>query len=311
MIIGKAQVVDPRAAVGKTSADSFSCIACQEPLSFFLGTTFGYTYRVCESCKTVQIVPIPSQSDVERAYQDSHYATAAHGQGEADEIRKSSRPYYVSLANTLRDHHASGLIIDYGTGWGGLCELLANSGFQCKGLELARSMVDECQRRGLSVEQKSLETLIQEGSKAGAVVLCGVFEHLLDPKAFLQHVHDVLEAGGLLVSLQPTGMFARLLAFIWRMGNVERPLPSMLWLFDPPWHVALYSPEGMKRIARKHGFDLIEIRFAPQGRMKGLYGTAQSLLECVNRVGWPLAKEAWPLMVSHIYVFRKNTDPKS
>jgi SAM-dependent methyltransferase len=271
-----------------------------------LGKKSGYIYRVCDCCKTVQLSPIPSQSDVEQAYADSQYATDAHGQIDADAIRKSSRPYYVGLANTLIDHRASGLIIDYGTGWGGLCELLINAGFKCKGLELARKMVDECQKRQLPVEQKTLEALVKEGSKAGAIVLCGVFEHLLDPRAFLENAHDVLEDGGLLISLQPTGFFARLLASAWRMGNVEKPLPSMFWVFDPPWHVALYSTKGMKTIAEKNGFDLLEIRFASQGRMRGFYGTAQLLLECVNRIGWGLCREAWPLMISHIYVFRRK-----
>jgi hypothetical protein len=150
--------------------------------------------------------------------------------------------------------------------------------------------------------------MVEQRSKVRALVLCGVFEHLLAPKTFLKDAYDVLEDGGLLVSLQPVSLFARLLASVWRMGDVEKPLPSIMWVFDPPWHVALYSPKGMKIIAENNGFDLAEIRFAPQGRVKGLYGTAQFLLECVNRLGWPLFKEAWPLMISHIYVFKKKPD---
>jgi SAM-dependent methyltransferase len=250
--------------------------------------------------------PVPHQADVEHGYMDSQYATDLHGQGDPDAIRKSSRPYYVSLAETLKAHHVSGPVIDYGAGWGGLCELLIKSGFNCRGLELARNMVDECRRRELPVEQKQLDALVAEGSKARAIVLCGVFEHLSDPETFLTNAYDLLEDGGLLVSLQPAGLFARLLAFVSRAGNVGKPLPSAFWIFDPPWHVALYSPEGMKLIAGRGGFDLAEIRFAPQGRIGGLYGTAQRLLEYTNRVGWALGRAAWPLMISHIYVFRKK-----
>ena len=289
------------------TAESNRCIACRGDLAF-LGGQSDYTYSVCQHCATVQISPTPSREDVERAYKDSRFATAAHGQADPDETRKSSRPYYVSLANAVRDYKISGLIIDYGTGWGGLCELLVDAGFRCRGIELARNMVDECRRRGLPVEQKSLDVLIKEGSRAGALVLCSVFEHLLDPAAFLRNAYDLLDDGGLFISLQPAGLFARALASVWRMGNVHKSLPSILWIFDPPWHVALYSLEGMTRIAGDNGFDLLEIRFAPQGRIKGFYGTAQSLLECVNRVGWLLWRESWPLMVSHIYVFRKKSE---
>jgi hypothetical protein len=167
-------------------------------------------------------------------------------------------------------------------------------------------MVAECRQRGLPVEQKPLDALVKEGSKAQALVLSGVFEHLLDPEAFLRNAYDVLEDNGLLVSLQPTGTFARLLASVWRFGDLNKPLPSIFWVFDPPWHVALYSLPGMRRLAEKNGFELTDVRFAPQGRMEGLYGIAQLLLEYVNRVGWAFFRSAWPLMVSHIYVFRKK-----
>lgn len=294
-----------RSAGGIGEISDNGCIACRGSLSF-LGEKSRYSYHVCQSCKTVQIYPVPSRSDVEDAYADSQYATAAHGQRDADEIRKSSRPYYTSLAATLRDHGVSGLIVDYGAGWGGLCELLIKDGFNCRGIELARNMVDECRRRALPVDQKTLEALAKEGQKAGAIVLCGVFEHLLDPKSFLESAFDALEGGGLLVSLQPTSLFARILASVLRIGSSRKQLPSFFWVFDPPWHVALYSVKGMKTIAKENGFDLMEIRFAPQGRVQGLYGVAQRLLECVNRVGWGIFHEAWPLMISHIYVFRKN-----
>jgi hypothetical protein len=291
----------PRSGSGR------SCIACQATLSF-LGEKSGYVYRICDNCKTIQLSPLPAQSDVEQAYKDSLYATDTHGQIEPVSIRASSRPYYLSLARVLRDYRASGLVIDYGAGWGGLCELLIKSGFQCKGLELAGKMVDECQRRRLPVERKTLAAMAEENTKAGAIVLCGVFEHLLDPKAFLRSACDLLEEGGLFISLQPTAIFARLLAFIARAGNVRAPMPSMLWVFDPPWHVALYSVTGMKTIAGRNGFDLLEIRFAPQGRMRGIYGIAQLMLEYVNRIGWAVCKGSWPLMISHIYVFKKKVD---
>jgi 2-polyprenyl-3-methyl-5-hydroxy-6-metoxy-1,4-benzoquinol methylase len=281
------------------------CIACQGSLSF-LGRKSGHVYYVCDGCKTVQMSPIPNPSDIQSAYICSQYGTATYGQGDPDAIRKSSRPYYVSVGDTLTDHHVSGAVIDYGTGWGGLTEYLIQTGFKCKGLELARNQVAECQRRGLPVEQKTLEALIEQGARVQAIVLCGVFEHLANPKTFLRNAYRMIEDGGLLVSLQPTGTFARLLASVWRMGKFEKTLPSMFSVFDPPWHVALYSPRGMKLIAGECGFDLAEIRFAPQGRVKGHYGVAQALVEWTNRVGWFFFKEAWPLMVSHIFVFKKR-----
>jgi hypothetical protein len=282
------------------------CVACRGPVSF-LGTNCGYTYGTCSRCKTVQLMPIPSQVDLNKAYSDSEFASHAHGQGDPDEVHKSSVTYYESIADVLTGHGVSGLVIDYGAGWGGLCKVLINRGFNCKGLELAKNMVDECQRRKLPVEQRSLESLVAEGYTAQALTLCGVFEHFADPRAFLKNAFALLEDEGVLVSLQPTAPFALLLASVSAIGNSKKNLPSAFWIFHAPWHVALYSLEGMKALGDELGFDLIETRFTPQGRVGGLYGIAQRLLELANTIGWKCFRSKWPLLTSHTFVFRKRS----
>lgn len=286
------------------SQQRLCCLVCNTALRFF-GPKSNFSYWVCDECTTIQLAPVPSRAQVEQAYSECNYSTDTHGQGDPDEVRKSNTRYYESLATALADHRAHGLVIDYGAGWGGLCEVLAKRGFRCRGIELAKNMVDECQRRGLDVVQSTPEKLVEEGQTAGAIVMSGVFEHLLDPHAFLDNAHKILEPGGLLVSMQPTANFAHLLAGLVRGGNKNKTLPSAFWVFDPPWHVAMYSLAAMKKIARSHGFELVEIRFAPQGRLPGLAGLAQVCLETTNRMGWAIVKDRWPLMISHTFVFRK------
>jgi hypothetical protein len=282
------------------------CIACKKSLSF-LGKKSQYLYSTCNACKTVQLSPLPNKSELEKAYSDSLYASNVHGQGDPISIRKSSLPYYKCIADTLRDYKISKLVIDYGAGWGGLCSVLLENGFECKGIELAENMVEECKKLQLPVQQKSLESLREEGCKAEALVLCGVFEHLIDPRKFFHDAYHLLETDGLLISLQPTASFALLFAKISRFGQKKIPLSSMFWVFDAPWHVALYSIKGMKVIAEQCGFDLLEVRFAPQGRLSGLYGIFQRLLEFINKIGWKLFRDKWPLLISHTFVFKKST----
>ena len=59
------------------------------------------------------------------------------------------------------------------------------------------------------------------GQRFGAITLCTVFEHLVDHDRWLQDAHEVLEAGGLLVSLNPTAGFARLAATLLRLGRLQ------------------------------------------------------------------------------------------
>jgi SAM-dependent methyltransferase len=290
---------------GNASKSSNTCVACQGGL-VPLGKSRDYLYCSCNNCKTIQLSPVPSQHDIERAYSDSQFAVEAHGQGDPEAIYASSRPYYANIADALTDNKISGQVVDYGAGWGGLCALLRERGFQCRGVELAKEMVDGCKRRNLPVEQGTLATLLRQGLTAQAVVLCGVFEHLSQPREFLRDAHQLLDEGGVLVSLQPTAAFAALLAWMCRLGQRQRPLPPWFWVFDAPWHIALYSPEGMKLMAEQEGFDLVEIRFCPLGRVKGLYGLVQRIVEAINKLGWGISGSQWPLSVSHTFVFRKR-----
>ncbi len=283
------------------------CIACLGELSF-LGNNAGYKYYTCSRCKTVQINPIPNQHDTEQAYTQSQFATHAHGQGDPVAIYRSSRPYYLNIAQALVAHDVSGLVVDYGAGWGGLCKVLIEQGFECKGVELSENMVNECKKQMLPVKQESLSDLIKEGSKAQAITLCGVFEHLSDPKTFLQNAYDLLDNGGLLVSMQPTATFARYFAAVSRLGQTKKTLSNLFWIFDAPWHIALYSIEGMKQLTDQCGFDLLEVRFSPQGRIEGFYGLVQRMLQQINNIGWRIFKGKWPLLISHTFVFKKRTN---
>jgi len=280
------------------------CLVCGNKVSF-LGKNSDYVYGCCNSCKTVQLSPVPDQADLEKAYSSSLFAARSHGQGDPDEIRRSSNRYYVSIAEALSDYRVSGKVVDYGAGWGGLCEVLLARGFNCRGVELAENMVQECQSRKLPVEQCTLESLVERGDRLEAIVLCGVFEHIANPRTFLKNAHALIEPNGLIVSLQPTASFAMLLAFLSRLGRKDKPLPSLFWFFDAPWHVALYSLEGMCSLAHECGFELVDIRPAPMGRMPGLYGFIQRLSEWTNKIGWRLFKTKWPLITSHTFVFRR------
>lgn len=292
-----------RAALQKSEP---RCIVCEGRLSF-LGKHKEFDYTTCDSCKTVQIAPIPDQSFVESYYSDSKFSTEVHENTDPEVMRAQSRPYYASLAKTLAEHQVRGLVVDYGTGWGGLCEFLLSRGFECRAIELSAAQVKECRRRGLPVEQRSLGSLVTDGVRAKAVVLCGVFEHLADPRTILRDAHALLEDDGLFVSLQPTAPFAQFLAWSARLGSTRKSLPSLFWIFDAPWHIALYSIDGMKQLAEQHGFTLMEVRPVPQGRVKGLYGVIQLVAEIVNKVGWTGLKTDWPLMTSHTFVFRKRS----
>jgi SAM-dependent methyltransferase len=277
------------------------CIACGGTLSLF-GRRSDYEYFRCLSCGTIQLNPLPDKVVLEKAY-TAEYAGAGHYEPNPDVCYRSARSYYQSILKTLQDYGVKGLVLDYGAGWGGLVELLVKNGFNCQGVEISRDMVSYCQKRGLKVESGDITTLA--GKSFDALVLCTVFEHLVGHEDFLTRANQLLREEGLLFTLQPTAPFANLAGRIFRLGDRNAQLPGLIQVFCPPWHTVFFSFDGMQRLMSRHGFELIEIRPAPQGRWGGLMTVLQRFLESINRVGWAFFKRRWPLVIAHIFVFRK------
>jgi SAM-dependent methyltransferase len=288
----------------KTAKPTARCVACGGILSVF-GPRLQYEYHRCVECGTIQLYPLPSAAELARAYA-AQYATAGHYEGDADRSRMSARTYYHSIISALKDFHAEGLVVDYGAGWGGLCELLIAQGFHVQGVEPSDRMAAHCREKGLPVHQGDLSALQNKEGQIGTFALNTVFEHLVAHDAWLSHVHRLLAPHGLFVTLQPTAPFADLLGRVVRFGNVRAPLPALHQIFCPPWHTVFFSLDGMKDLMAKHGFELLDIRPAPQGRMPGVMGLAQRVLETINRVGWRLMGRSWPLLTAHTFVFRKT-----
>lgn len=283
---------------------SSTCLACGESLAFF-GKKTRYSYWRCVACGTIQLDPLPTREELSRAYRDD-YASAEHIGRDALASRAATRTLHRGLMEALREHGGHGPVLDYGCGWGGLTKMLIEEGFECEGYDLSEEMVRFSKEDGLPVHLGAIEDLSEPNR--GAIMLASVYEHLVDHEAWLRAANELLEPGGLLISTQPTAPFAAFAGNLFRLGIKSLPLPTLHQVFCPPWHVALFSIEGLKTQVERCGFRLLEVRPAPQQRQPGLTGMIQATLERVNTVGWALIGVKWPLLTGHIFIFAKRAD---
>ena len=280
--------------------DKRCCIACEHELTLF-GSRQGYSYYRCARCRTLQLHPLPTPEQLAEAYR-AEYASAEHISSNPDACIRLSQPYYRALVRTLQRFAPDAAVAEIGAGWGGLADLLRKEGFAYGGVEPSEEMSAYCQAKGLPIVHGTIENL--PAGPWDALVLCSVFEHLVNHADWLARAKMLLKPGGLLVTSQPTAAFAATLARIVRLGDTRKPLPQLHQIFCPPWHTVLFSVEGMCQLLDRNGFDVVEVAPAPQGREPGLNGLLQRTLETVNRVGWSVSGIHWPLMLSHVFVFR-------
>lgn len=286
--------MNPRAA-------GAACVACGGKLSYF-GPREGYEYFRCRSCGTLQLDPMPTPAELEAMYREK-YATSGHINSDPAEWTAAAEPHYRGMFDTLVSHGARGPVIDYGGGWGGLTRKLLAAGIDARVVEPSDDMAAYCARVGIPITHGGLDSLAS--ASVNTLALIGVFEHLADHAHWLERVHTVLRPGGLLVVMQPTARCAAFFGTLLRIGQSDAELPALHQTFCPPWHTAIFSVGGMTRLAETHSFRLVEVRPGLPGRARGALGVAQRLLTAINRTGWAIAGTAWPLCVTHIFVFRR------
>jgi len=259
-------------------------------------------YSRCSLCGTLQLDPLPSSEQLSYAYREK-YASSGHINVDPVGWTAAAQPHYRGVLDTLIAHGARSPVIDYGGGWGGLCRLMLDAGFDARVVEPSDDMAAYCEREGIPVTHGDLDALPPDS--VSTLVLIGVFEHLAEHAKWLDRAHRVLRPGGLLVVMQPTAKCATFLGTLFRVGRQNAELPQLHQTFCPPWHTALFSMKGMNNLAEDHGFNVVEVRPGLPGSASGLLGIAQRILTSVNRIGWAVAGNAWPLCVTHIFVFRR------
>jgi hypothetical protein len=251
---------------------------------------------------------MPDEKTLEEAYANE-YATAGQikESNDPDWWEKAGRAYRLDILKALKRHNISGKIVDFGAGWGHLCEMLLTNGYDCRGVELAGEMVEYCQKKKLPVEHGGIE-ILEKYKDISSIVMCAVFEHLTGHDLWFQRFNRILPLDGHLVSLHPTAACFTLAAKVLRLGSRRRELPEFHGSFSPPWHTAFFSLKAMDISARRNGFRMEGIQPVPQGRTGGFIGLAQIGLEWINRVGWFISGLRWPLITTHTFIMQKIKD---
>jgi SAM-dependent methyltransferase len=278
-----------------------SCVA-RGGVARFYGRRGEYEYHRCAACGTIQLVPLPTREELERAYAEI-YATTEHINPDPARSRQEARSHHEAILRALMDHQVGDDVAEVGAGWGGLAQLLIESGFRYEGVEPSEAMAAHCRSLGLPIQQGEVDALF--GKTYSALVMCSVFEHFVEHEQWLRKANRLLQVGGILISGQPTAHFLHFAASIVRLGRTGAPLPKLHQGFCPPWHTVLFSISGMEALLTRRGFELVEIRPMPQGQILGITGWAQRGLECVNKAAWPVFGIRWPLLIGHLFVFRK------
>lgn len=249
-----------------------SCGFCKTKNSKILypvSDIFGHNFYInkCDSCNAFFLSPVPTQEQLEMAYDSSYY-----GSNE----KKFSFPVIEQVLDYFRSGRARNVakylkendkVLDIGCGNGRFLMYLNKIGnFKLYGTELPGNSAERTSKiKEINLKIGMLEKSDFKPQTFSAITLFHVFEHLTEPKEILEIISNIIKPNGVLIMSFPN---IDSLQSKWFKGN---------WLhLDPPRHLFFFAPKDFEKLLNSYGFELIGRKF--MSFEQNPYGMVQSIL---------------------------------
>lgn len=233
------------------------CPACGSDSEFAISKK-GFIYDKCVNCETLFVNPRPSKEAFDNYYKDSpsteFWATKFYVITESARREKLWKPK-AALVKAMLEKKAGAKAIDYivdiGGGYGIFAEEFAKiSDIKPLIIEPSVHLAEICRKKGLNVIEKFLEDIspadLPQGHKC--FVSFELFEHLHDPKIFLEKVYGIMSPGDVFIftTLSGTGVDIQVL------GVHSKSV-------SPPHHLNFFNPKSVAILAGEVGFSAVEV----------------------------------------------------
>jgi 2-polyprenyl-3-methyl-5-hydroxy-6-metoxy-1,4-benzoquinol methylase len=155
----------------------------------------------CAGCGLLVAQPQATDEELERFYRDTYHQELWPDPDRYD-TRKDYERYDLPVARELwRDWppRPGAEVVEVGTGWGEMQEILRGAGFRVRGCEMSPRAVARCRERGLDVVEGRWPDLPFAPASADVAIALQVIEHVADPRGFVRDLTALVRPGGLVV----------------------------------------------------------------------------------------------------------------
>ena len=234
-----------------------NCLVCgndnfseQLKLKDFSISKEDFELHRCENCQFIFTQNIPDQDTIGPYYQSEDYISHSDTKkGIINSLYHIVRGWMLkSKFNLIGRFSKQKTLLDVGCGTGYFLNFMKNKGYEVTGVE-----VDEVARNfgQQKFGVKILEPKIMlEGSiedTYDTITMWHVLEHLHDPDAYFSSYKKLLNEDGILVIAVPN------------CDSFDAQYYEQHWAaYDVPRHLWHFTPETIKQLGKRNGFELIE-----------------------------------------------------
>lgn len=209
-----------------------------------------WQYLRCVCCGLVSLYPRPTTQELINSY-DTYLPVQPVN---IAEWKKMMQPVVDASADLIesRNRTGRGSLLDIGCGYGFFLGEMKSRGWEVKGIEISETGRQYARHTwDIKVYSEPLENLSLPDRSFDVVTLLYVIEHVLDPPGLLETVKRILKPCGMVLLRWPHST---------PIVRMVGPFAKRLDLYHTPFHMYDFSPDTMKRLLERAGFEDIEMR---------------------------------------------------
>lgn len=211
----------------------------------------GYRLFHCLNCDMIWD-PFPPAS-AESIYNETYFVNENPKGGYANYfygMNINKRTFRERIKRINKKVGTTGKMLDIGSALGdSLLEAEKLGWKNLFGVELSKYAASESRKRGLNVNNGTLESARYKSNYFDIVTLQDVIEHLENPKSVLKEVYRILRPGGCVYIVTPD------------IGGLWQKFLGSLWYhYKPGEHLMYFSQKTLAQILGNTGFNNIETK---------------------------------------------------
>ncbi len=216
-------------------------------------TKWGYDYYLCKETSNLFTHPRPSSDLLEDFYRNSesqkYWADEFFPSHIEQRIKKIFKPRAKYISKKF-DFSNIDNIADIGAGFGLFLDELSAIYPSKKyySIEPSEKMSKICSDKGFINIKDFFENITNNAHQFDLLTSFETFEHLQDPKPFVEKAHNLLSDGGIFYLTTLSGVGFDILN-LWENSNS----------ISPPQHLNFFSPNGIKKLFESVGFSNVEV----------------------------------------------------
>lgn len=232
-----------------------TCPACSHKGTFAF-SKFSFHYDECSKCKTLYVNPRPEKTAFDNYYSNSEsskfWANEFYKITEKSRRNKIWQPKAKYISKKLKELGNIRSIVDIGGGYGIFIEEFKklNNTVTPLIIEPSNQLAQICKRKKIPVICDFFENIDPKSLPQNKTLYTSfeLFEHLHNPRLFLQKLFDTIKKNDIFLFTTLNGMGIDI-QVLWEKSKSV----------SPPHHLNFFNPKSIKKLLEKTGFKVLEI----------------------------------------------------